>query len=92
MTCLMLENITVHDGLLEDEKYKYLFTVEAMNTLVLQGMSYRDAYREIGNSVDNGTFQYAHGALKHTHAGSIGNPSFERIAAAMNEVMSRFNK
>jgi argininosuccinate lyase len=91
MTCLMLENITVHERLLEDEKYKYLFTVEAMNALVLQGISYRDAYREIGYSVDNGTFHYAPGALKHTHAGSIGNPSFKRIVAAMEEVMGRFN-
>lgn len=90
MTCLMIENISVNNGLLEDEKYKYLFTVEAMNSLVLQGVSYRDAYREIGNRVDNGTFQYAPGALKHTHSGSIGNPSFERIANAMDKVISRF--
>jgi len=91
MTCLMLENISVNDGLLEDEKYKYLFTVEAMNALVLKGNSYRDAYREIGNSVDNETFQYSPGALKHTHAGSIGNPSFERIAGAMHKIKIKFN-
>ena len=91
MTCLMLENISVYNGLLEDEKYKYLFTVEAMNALVLQGFSYRDAYREIGNSVDSGTFQYSPGALSHSHTGSIGNPSFERIADAMNKIKSKFN-
>jgi len=91
MTCLMLENISVYNGLLEDEKYKYLFTVEAMNALVLQGFSYRDAYREIGNSVDSGTFQYSPGALSHSHTGSIGNPSFERIADAMNKIKSKYN-
>lgn len=90
MACLMMENITVNDHLLEDEKYKYLFTVEAMNALMQKGMSYRDAYREIGNSVDNGSFHYAPGKLQHTHIGSIGNPLFERISKDMNNLLKRF--
>ncbi len=90
MTCLMMENITVNDNLLEDEKYKYLFTVESMNGLMRQGMSYRDAYREIGNSVDNGSFHYTPGKLQHTHIGSISNPAFERIAKNMNDMLKRF--
>lgn len=91
MTCLMIQNITVKDDLLDNEQYKYLFTVEAMNELVQQGKSYRDAYREIGNRVENGSFNYDYGQLKHTHTGSIGNPSFDRIAGAMKKTAERFS-
>lgn len=86
MTCLMLENMTVNDHLLEDEKYKYLFTVDAMNELVQKGMSYRDAYREIGNLVDAGNFTYKPGNLKHTHAGSISNLRLDLIREGWNRV------
>ncbi len=86
MTCLMLENITVYDNLLNDEKYKYLFTVEAMNQLVQNGISYRDAYREIGNAVDGGTFAYKAGNLNHSHVGSITNLRLDLIREAWNKV------
>ena len=86
MTCLMLENLSVKDHLLEDEKYKYLFTVEAMNELVQSGLSYRDAYRQIGNSVDAGTFSYQPGNLNHTHTGSISNLRTDLIRANFDRV------
>ncbi len=90
MMVLMMKNITVNDNLLADKKYKYLFTVEAMNALVSNGMSYRDAYRSIGNSVDDGSFDYQPEALQHTHEGSIGNLCLEEIQAAMQTVKQQF--
>ena len=48
MTVLMLKNIEVKKDILLDEKYKYIFSVEEMNKLVLQGMPLRDAYKKIG--------------------------------------------
>jgi argininosuccinate lyase len=90
MTSLMLNNLTIKDDLLEDEQYRYLFTVEAMNELVKSGMSYRDAYKAIGNQVDAGTFSYKPSALKHTHLGSIGNPGFLQIRQAMQQVAALF--
>ncbi len=86
MTCLMLKNLQVNDHLLEDEKYKYLFTVEAMNEWVQKGLSYRDAYRKIGNAVEDGTFSYAPGNLNHTHTGSITNLRTDLIRAAWDRV------
>ncbi|TAD91711.1 MAG: argininosuccinate lyase [Bacteroidetes bacterium] len=86
MTCLMLESITVNDHLLEDEKYKYLFTVEAMNELVQQGMSYRDAYRQIGNAVDGGIFAYKARNLNHSHIGSITNLRLDLIREGWNKL------
>jgi argininosuccinate lyase len=90
MTCLMLSNMEVKDDILRDEKYKYLFTVEAMNDLVNKGVSYRDAYREVGNRVDAGSFSYDYKQLRHTHEGSIGNLCLEEIGLLMQEVLRRF--
>lgn len=89
MTCLMLSHMEVRDEILKEEKYKYIFTVEAMNDLVNQGVSYRDAYREIGNRVDAGTFSYDYKNLQHTHEGSIGNLCLAEIRQEMENVMQR---
>ncbi len=90
MTRLMLSHMEVKDDILKDEKYKYLFTVEAMNDLVNKGVSYRDAYREVGNQVDAGTFAYDYRQLNHTHEGSIGNLCLPEIEAEMAAVLRRF--
>lgn len=90
MTRLMLESMNVKDDILKDEKYKYLFTVEAMNELVNKGISYRNAYRQIGNYVDAGTFHYDYKQLQHTHAGSIGNLCLPQITAELEKVLAKF--
>lgn len=90
MATLMYENIEVKKDILNDEKYKFLFTVEEMNKLVLQGMPLRDAYKEIGNQVENNSFK-TDIKLNHTHEGSIGNLQNEQIKTMMNRVISRFN-
>ncbi|CAN5507122.1 argininosuccinate lyase [soil metagenome] len=90
MTALMLQNMTVKDEILSDEKYKYLFTVEAMNELVNNGVTYRDAYRQVGNTVDAGTFNYDYKQLHHTHEGSVGNLCLPQIAEEMKQVLVKF--
>lgn len=90
MTCLMLSHMEVKPDILKDEKYKYLFTVEAMNDLVNKGVSYRDAYREVGNQVDAGTFSYDYKQLLHTHEGSISNLCLDDITAEMKKVLAKF--
>ena len=90
MTKLMLANMEVKQDILQDDKYRYLFTVEAMNELVNKGMSYRDAYREIGNQVEQGSFQYDFRQLQHTHEGSIGELCLPAIAAEMDKVLLQF--
>lgn len=49
--------IRVKDIDLDDDKYKYLFTVDSINDLVMQGKSFREAYKEIGEKVQAGTYQ-----------------------------------
>lgn len=89
MATLMFENIDIKKDILNDEKYKYLFTVEEMNKLVLQGMPLRDAYKKIGSEVENKTFQ-TDMKLNHSHQGSIGNLQNEQIKTMMDNIISRF--
>ena len=90
MATLMFRNIDIKKDILEDEKYKYLFTVEEMNKLVLQGMPLRDAYKKIGADVENKIFE-TDKKLAHTHEGSIGNLQNKEIQQMMQKVISRFN-
>jgi argininosuccinate lyase len=91
MMKLMIQRINVKENILKDEKYKYLFTVEAMNQLMQKGLSYRDAYRQVGNLVENGSFTFEDRQLNHTHIGSIGNLRLDLIKKSMEQVCSSFN-
>ena len=87
----MLSNIIIKENILDDEKYKYLFTVEALNELVNKGMPFRDAYKEIGNQVEQGLFNFDYKKqLHHTHEGSIHNLNNDQIISEMNKVMGKF--
>jgi argininosuccinate lyase len=90
MTYLMLSNIQVKSNILEDEKYKYLFSVEEVNKLVLAGMPFRDAYKKVGEQIERGEFTY-NTKIKHTHEGSIGNLCNDRIKANFETNLSKFN-
>lgn len=90
MAGLMLSNIEVKPDLLKDEKYKFLFSVDEVNKLVLQGVPFRDAYKQIGNDIENDQFTYSPSPT-HTHEGSIGNLQTASINRMMTSVISRFN-
>jgi len=90
MATLMFENIDIKKDILDDEKYKYLFTVEEMNKLVLRGIPLRDAYKKIGADVENKTFE-TDKELNHTHEGSIGNLQNKEIKEMMDNIIRRFN-
>lgn len=90
MATLMFENIDVKKDILNDEKYQYLFTVEEMNKLVLQGMPLRDAYKKIGRDVEKKSFKTTM-EIKHTHEGSMGNLQNDAIKQMMKNIISRFN-
>jgi argininosuccinate lyase len=90
MAGLMLSNIQVKPNLLEDEKYKFLFSVEEVNKLVLQGVPFRDAYKKVGIDIEQNNFTY-NTTVDHTHEGSIGNLCHEQICRNMDTVLQRFN-
>ncbi|MEP7143009.1 MAG: argininosuccinate lyase [Ferruginibacter sp.] len=90
MAGLMLTNIQVEKDLLNNDKYKYLFSVEEVNKLVLQGMAFRDAYKKVGLDIEAGDFKYTP-AIAHTHEGSIGNLCNDQVQRMMENVISKFN-
>ena len=89
---MMLAEMRVNDNILSDEKYKYLFSVEAVNELVNKGIPFREAYKQVGNDIEKGTFSFDHTKqLHHTHEGSIGNLHNDKIAAAIEKVLRKFD-
>jgi argininosuccinate lyase len=90
MAGLMLSNMVVKKELLINKQYQYLFSVEEVNKLVLQGVPFRDAYKQIGRDIEKGEFSYT-ASLSHTHEGSIGNLQHEQVIHMMDKVMSKFN-
>jgi argininosuccinate lyase len=92
MAVLMLSNIEIKDHILDDPKYKYLFSVEAVNELVNQGIPFRDAYQQVRNAIEKGDFNFdLSKGLQHTHEGSIGNLSTIGIKTEMEKVLQKFN-
>jgi argininosuccinate lyase len=90
MTNLMLTHIEIKESILDDEKYKYLFTVDSINELVNNGMTFRDAYIAVGKQVESGTYQKP-AELKHTLEGSIGNLCLDEIDKQMKRNIEKFN-
>jgi argininosuccinate lyase len=91
LASLMLNNIKIKDNILDDEKYKYLFSVEAVNELVNKGISFREAYKQVGNQIANGEFNFDYKKqLNHSHEASIGKLYNEQIVAEMNKVMGKY--
>jgi argininosuccinate lyase len=90
MAGLMLSNITIKENILADDKYKYLFSVEEVNKLVLQGVPFRDAYRQVGLDIEAGQFTYSP-ELNHVHEGSIGEPCNQQVAEMMQRVLASFD-
>ncbi len=89
MCSLMLSQVEIRKNILDDEKYKYLFSVEEVNKLVNGGMPFRDAYKKIGMDIEAGKFTYDV-SVNHTHEGSIGNLCTEDINRQMYQVLSSF--
>jgi argininosuccinate lyase len=90
MTHLMLSAIIVKEDILEDEKYKFLFSVEEVNKLVLSGVPFRDAYKQIGRDIEHGKFSYST-KVNHTHEGSIGNLNNDKIKTNFLQTLSSFH-
>jgi len=87
---LALENMLVKENILDDSKYDFLFSVEEVNKLVLQGVPFREAYKMIGEQIETGKFQ-TEKQVNHTHEGSIGNLCLDKIVEFKNEKIESFH-
>lgn len=88
MAEFMLRHIRVKDGIVNDPRYDYLFTVEEVNRLVLEGMPFREAYKKVGLEVQDGSYRPVR-EVHHTHAGSISNLCNEEIARKFHSIADR---
>ena len=84
-----LPNIEVKDNILDDEKYKYIFSVEKINEEVKNGKTFRDAYIQIGQEIEKELFEYDYKELNHSHQGSLGNLCLDEIEYQFNKVRDK---
>lgn len=89
MMTFMLPQLQVRDQIMDEEKYKYAFSVDAVNAEVLAGMPFRDAYKVVGERIEAGTFTVPE-SVTHTHEGSIGNLCTQEIASLMDQAIGGF--
>lgn len=89
MASYMLEHISVREDILSEKMYDYIFSVEAVNNMVLDGTPFREAYKKVGLDIENGSFSPER-TVTHTHEGSIGNLCNDSVGALMDEVISGF--
>jgi argininosuccinate lyase len=93
-TCLAiaayaLEKVIPVENTLEDDRYRYIFSVEEVNRLVMEGTPFRQAYKEVAAQIAGGSYGSEH-QVKHTHEGSIGNLCNDRIALKIDKVVEQF--
>ncbi|EIJ40640.1 argininosuccinate lyase [Galbibacter orientalis DSM 19592] len=85
MLTFSIKNIIVKENILDDKKYDYLFSVDTLNDLVLNGMPFRDAYKQMGEEIQRGEFTPKKD-ISHSHKGSLGNLCLDEIKAKMEKL------
>ena len=90
MVNAMLSEVKVNTSLANDDRYKYMFSVEEVNRLTHDGMPFRDAYKKVGLDIEAGKFEPVR-EVHHTHEGSIGNLCNDKITALFDRTLSDFH-
>ncbi|SMO53260.1 argininosuccinate lyase [Saccharicrinis carchari] len=85
-----VKNITIKKDVLNNEMYKYAFSVEEVNKLVLQGVPFRDAYKQVAALIEEGNFEPELN-VAHTHEGTIGNLCNAQVKQKMDTLVDSFN-
>ncbi|MCF8257577.1 MAG: argininosuccinate lyase [Flavobacteriales bacterium] len=80
----MLQHITVGTDILDNPIYDQMYSVEDVNRLVMGGMTFRDAYRKLGEEIIAGSYTPSK-TVDHTHEGSIGNLCLQDIRTKMRQ-------
>lgn len=91
MSKFMLQSIQVRKNILDDPTYVHLFSVEVVNELVLQGIPFRDAYKQVGGDIEANRFVPNQQKVIHTHEGSIGNLCLAEIQTKLDQTRSKFD-
>ena len=95
ISCMKIANFALSEmkiqaNILDDDRYRYVFSVEDVNRLVQQGVPFRDAYLQIGKQIQDGNYN-PDKQVKHTHPGSLGNLCLPEIQNKMKNVIGSFD-
>ena len=90
MTAYIINRMEVNRNILDNPIYDPIFSVEEVNRLAAAGVPFRDAYKQVGLAIEEGTF-VANKEIHHTHEGSIGNLENDKIEALMDKTLSSFH-
>lgn len=85
----MMSEVKINDKILDDDKYQLIFSVEEVNRLVLEGIPFRDAYKQVGLEIEKGNFE-PNKTVNHTHEGSIGNLCNDKIELLKQNIIDQF--
>ena len=73
-----LPKIIVSDKIINQDKYKYVYTVDTINNKVQKGESFRNAYKTLIDEIESDKYKKPK-SVNYSHIGSIGNLSLELI-------------
>jgi argininosuccinate lyase len=90
MVARMMNEVRINENILNDPKYLLIFSVEEVNRLVLEGVPFRDAYKQVGLDIEKGNFTHDK-KVTHTHEGSIGNLYNDRIDLLKQQIINQFD-
>ncbi|WP_303742455.1 argininosuccinate lyase [uncultured Muribaculum sp.] len=90
MVTQMLSEVKVNTEILKDSRYSLMFSVEEVNRLTLEGVPFRDAYKQVGLAIERGEF-VPPTEVHPTHEGSIGNLYNDAVKALYDKVLSQFD-
>lgn len=90
MVTAMVTEIKVNNEILSDKRYRLMFSVEEVNRLAIEGVPFRDAYKQVGLAIEQGDFD-VEPAVNHTHEGSIGNLCNDKICALYDKILNSFD-
>ncbi|MEE3390742.1 MAG: argininosuccinate lyase [Candidatus Cryptobacteroides sp.] len=94
-----IKGMVINKNIMSDPRYKLCFSVEEVNHLVSRGVPFRDAYRQVAASIQDGTFEFVSASagatvtasdLHHMHEGSLGNLCNDKIKSRMAALFSLF--
>ncbi|MDE7407273.1 MAG: argininosuccinate lyase, partial [Muribaculaceae bacterium] len=89
MVTAMVSQIKVNCEAANDPRYDLMYSVEEVNRMVVNGMPFRDAYKEVGLKIERGEFVPERN-LKHTHLGSIGCLANDKIRSLYERELESF--
>ena len=85
MLLFAVPEIQVVSGIIDQPKYDPIFSVENINQLIQNGVPFREAYRQVGQAVEDGSYR-ARREFRTTHLGSVHNPGLVEIAAKIQHL------